>query len=256
MRANARNVVLVGFVLLVANSGAAGQGFEEIFDQSFALAPGGAVGLENINGDVSVEVWERSEVRVYAVKKASSQELLDGLKIDVEANGNAVQIETRYPSSRRGHDDGQTFTKVEYTLSIPRQADVDDIELVNGNLTVVGVEGSVQAESVNGTIVVRDGFGNASLSTVNGGIELYAERLGSGDSVDLESVNGTVNLFLGASAGADVRAETVNGEIRNDFGLHVNKHKYVGADLRGTIGGGGARVDLETVNGGITVHSR
>jgi DUF4097 and DUF4098 domain-containing protein YvlB len=255
MRASAKSVFLVCSVLLVASSGATGQEFEEIFDQSFPLTSGGEIGLENINGDVSVEVWERPEVRVYAVKKASSQELLDGLKIDITATGSAVLIDTRYPSTRKGHDSGRTFTNVEYTLSIPRLANVDEIELVNGNLTIVGVEGSVQAESVNGTIVVRDGSGNASLSTVNGGIELYADRLGSGDSVDLESVNGDVHLFLGASAGAEVRAETVNGKIRNDFGLHVNKHKYVGADLRGTIGGGGALVDLETVNGGITVSS-
>ena len=99
------------------------------------------------------------------------------------------------------------------------------------------------------------GAGDASLSTVNGGIELYAERLGYDASVDLETVNGTVDLFLASSAGAEIRAESVNGRLRNDFGVEVHKGKYVGSSFKGTVGGGGARVNLETVNGSITVHS-
>ena len=46
-----------------------------------------------------------------------------------------------------------------------------------------------------------------------------------------------------------------NGGIRNDFGLPVHKGKWVGSDMRGTIGGGGIDISLETVNGGIRLHA-
>jgi hypothetical protein len=97
--------------------------------------------------------------------------------------------------------------------------------------------------------------GTVSLENVNGGIELYADRPSYGESIDLETVNGTLDLYLAASAGAEIRAESVNGKLSNDFGIEVHKGKYVGSDLKGTIGGGGASVSLETVNGSITVHS-
>lgn len=253
MRSFLRAGVGLCVVLSMTAWGSADQEYSEVFDQTFALEAGGSVSLDNVNGDVSIEVWERPEVHVKAVKKASSQELLDGLEIKIKEDGSAIRIDTHYPSTRGQWNGNQTHLEVEYTLTIPRWAVLDRVELVNGNLTVVGVEGGVWAESVNGTIVVRESAGDAGLSTVNGGIELYADRLGGDNKVELESVNGSIELFLSGSAGAEIRAESVNGKIRNDFGLEVHKGKYVGSDLQGIVGSGGARVEIETVNGKIAV---
>ena len=43
----------------------------------------------------------------------------------------------------------------------------------------------------------------------------------------------------------------MNGGISNDFGLEVTKHEHVGRELSGTIGGGGADIRLDSVNGRI-----
>ncbi len=88
---------MFGVVLLAAGLAAGYQKYEATFDQTFALRAGGEVALDNVNGDVTIEVWNRSEVRVEAVKTASSPELLDALKIDVDASSSAVRIETHYP---------------------------------------------------------------------------------------------------------------------------------------------------------------
>lgn len=254
MRMKANCSVLLSIVLVAAGWAAAGSGYEEFVDQSYPLAAGGSVALENVNGDVSIEIWERNEVRVYAVKSASSPELLDELEVKVEADQHRVEIDTRYPSMR-GYDHGQRFTKVEYTLTVPRTAMLDEIELVNGNLTVVGVEGGIDAETVNGNIMVRDCAGSANLATVNGGIEAHVDRLSFDNKMDLEAVNGRLDLYLASSLSADLRADSVNGSLKNDFGIEVRKGKYVGSDFHGSIGGGGAKVSLETVNGSINVHS-
>ena len=254
--------VMSCLVLLVAGLTAGYEGYQETIDKRFPLSAGGTVSLENVNGDVTIEVWENSEVWVQAVKSASSPELLEKLKVEIEASSSAVRIDTRYPSHRRSehdrHEHGKReeghSSRVEYTLTIPRTAVIDDVELVNGNLMIVGAEGGVEAETVNGNIVVRDGAGDASLSTVNGGIELFADRIGSGESINLETVNGTLDLYLAGSVGAEIRAESINGRLHNDFGIEVHKGKYVGSDFKGTVGGGGARVSLETVNGSISVH--
>ena len=250
-------------LLLVAGWATGFEGYSETIDKRFPLSAGGTVSLENVNGDVTIEVWENSEVWVQAVKSASSPELLGRLKVKIDASSSAVRIDTEYPSNRRSeHEDHEhakrehgRHSKVEYTLTIPRTAVVDEVELVNGNLLIVGVEGGMEAETVNGNIVVRGGAGNSSLATVNGGIELHVNRLGYGENIDLETVNGSLDLYLAASSGAEIRAESVNGKLRNDFGIEVHKGKYVGSDFKGSVGGGGARVNLETVNGSITVHS-
>lgn len=245
-------MMLAAVVLLAAGAALAGD-YTETFDQTYAVDHGSSVGLENINGDVTIEVWDQAEVRVYAVKSASSPERLDALRIDVDASSRGVFVDTHYPNSRDfSQADRHGHSEVEYTLTVPRFAVIDGVELVNGDLLIDGVEGGMDAETVNGSIVVRGAAGEIELETVNGTIEL---ELGASinDAISLGSVNGTIEVFMAGSA--DVRAETVNGRISNDFGIEVKKGKYVGSSMSGSIGGGGPIIEIETVNGGIKVSS-
>lgn len=246
-------MTMAAVVLLVAGAAVAGE-YTETFDQTYAMDQGGQVALENINGDVTIEVWDEAEVRVYAVKSASSPERLDALRIDVDASARGVFVDTHYPNSRDLSDgDRHGHMEVEYTLTVPRFAAIDGVELVNGDLLIDGVEGDVDVDTVNGEIVVRGAVGEIELETVNGGIELEVDS-GLSKEVSLSSVNGTIEVFLSGSA--EIRAETVNGKIRNDFGIEVKKGKYVGSSMNGSVGSGGPAIDLETVNGGIRVSSR
>jgi DUF4097 and DUF4098 domain-containing protein YvlB len=248
-----KTMILAAVVILAVGAAWAGD-FTETFDQTYSVDHGSRLGLENINGDCTIEVWDRAEVRVYAVKSASTHERLQALKIDVEASSRGVFVETHYPNSRDlSLDSRHGHSEVEYTLTVPRFASIDGVELVNGDLLIAGVEGSIDADTVNGTIVVRGAIGEIELETVNGGIEL---ELGAGvtEDISLSSVNGTIDLILSGSA--EIRAETVNGRISNDFGIEVKKGKYVGSSMNGVVGGGGPVVDLETVNGRIHVGSR
>jgi DUF4097 and DUF4098 domain-containing protein YvlB len=246
-----KHVMTVAAAVLLAAGAAWAGDYTETFDRTYALDQGGRVGLENINGDVTIEVWDQAEVRVYAVKEASSPERLQALRIDVDASSRGVFIDTHYPNTRDLSDaDRHGHSEVEYTLTVPRFASIDDIDLVNGDLLIVGVEGDIDADTVNGSIVVRDAGGEIELETVNGRIEL---ELGSAvnHNVSLDSVNGTIEVFLAGAA--EIRAETVNGRISNDFGIEVKKGKYVGSSMNGSIGGGGPVVEIDTVNGGIKV---
>ncbi len=258
-----RNLAATAAVLAAAvcvAAPAAAQGVTETFDQTYALSEGGRISLENVNGDLRVATWGRNEVRVEAVKEASSQELLDGLEIEVESRGDDVRIRTHYPSTRvEGgdhlddivHRGRHSWTRIQFTLTVPAGARLGSIDLVNGDMDVAGVTGGVRAELVNGTIRAEDLAGAVSLSTVNGGIEATYRALGLDDRIELDSVNGTVELSLPASASARVRVETVHGRLSNDFGLEVRKHKYVGAEMDGMLGAGGADIEVSTVNGGV-----
>jgi len=61
-------------------------------------------------------------------------------------------------------------------------------------------------------------------------------------------------LTIPSDSKAELEASTISGGIGNDFGLHVNNHRFVGHDLRGELGTGGAHIKLENVNGGIEIH--
>lgn len=249
-------------LLGMAASGARTQTHEQVteeFHQTYPLSADGRISLENINGSVRVTSWDRNEVKVDAVKRAYTRERLAEAKIEVSANTNSIYIKTDYP------DGNLTFTNdregriqnpatVEYTLTVPRGARLDAIELINGGLDISGVAGDVRASSINGRVTARGLMGEAKLSTINGRLEAIFDRLDATKPITLTSVNGSVTLTIPSDANAELKATTVHGGISNDFGLPVRRGKYVGRDLAGRLGQGGPRIKLDNVNGSININ--
>jgi DUF4097 and DUF4098 domain-containing protein YvlB len=226
----------------------------EEFHHTYPLAAGGRVELENINGGVHITAWDRDEVKVDAVKYAHTQERLDEAKIRVDADQNNISIRTEYPErDRSSHNGWDHPASVEYTLMVPRKVRLDEIKLINGALDIQGVAGEVRASCINGRLTANGLAGEARLSTINGKLDAQFERLGD-SALELSSVNGRVALVLPSDAKASLEATTVHGGIDNDFGLRVHNHRFVGHDMGGELGGGGARIKLSNVNGGIEVR--
>jgi DUF4097 and DUF4098 domain-containing protein YvlB len=228
----------------------------EEFHQVYALAADGRIELGNVNGDVHISAWDRNEVKVDAIKSARSKERLDEAKIEIHSEANHLSINTKYPEGdhKFWHDNGGSNpASVEYTLTVPRQARLEKIDLVNGGLDIQNVAGEVHASCVNGRIEARNLQGRTELNTVNGSLDAQIEQMPS-STLAFKSVNGGVRVTLPSDAKADVKASTISGGISNDFGLSVSRHQYVGQSLHGELGGGGTQVKVSTVNGGIEIR--
>src|SRR5579863_7295089 len=225
------------------------------FHQTYSITANGRIELDNINGDVHISSWDQNQVKVDAVKYADSKERLDEAKIEIEARSDSLSIRTRYPEHNQNWNWGShnNPASVEYTLTVPRGVRLDEIKLINGELDIAGVSGEVHASCINGRLEARNLAGRAELSTINGRLDARFDQLG-GSSVELKSVNGSVELTIPSDSKAEIEASTVSGGIDNDFGLHVNHHRFVGHDLRGELAGGGTRVELKNVNGRIAVR--
>ena len=225
----------------------------EEFHQTYTLTADGRVEFDNINGDVHISSWDRNEVKVDAVKYADTKERLDEAKIEVDARNDSISIRTHYPDHDNSWGRHNNPASVEYTLTVPRAARLDEIKLINGGLDISGVTGEVRASCINGRLEAQNLAGRAHLSTINGRLMAKFDQLGK-ESVELNSVNGSVDLTIPSDSNAEVEATTVSGNINNDFGLHVNHHRFVGHDLRGEIGSGGPHIRISNVNGRVEVH--
>jgi hypothetical protein len=227
----------------------------EEFHQTYALTPDGRIELDNINGPVHISSWDQNQVKVDAVKYADTKERLDEAKIEIDARNNSISIRTKSPDHNQSWNWGShnNPASVEYTLTVPRTARLDEIKLINGSLDVTGMSGEVNASCINGRLEAHDLSGRARLSTINGRLDARFGQLAS-NSVELNSVNGSVELTIPSDSKAELEADTVSGGINNDFGLHVNHHNFVGHDLRGELGSGGAHISLKNVNGRIEIR--
>jgi DUF4097 and DUF4098 domain-containing protein YvlB len=228
-----------------------GASVREEFHQTYPLSASGRVSLENINGAAQISVWDQNQVKVDAIKRADDEEGLKNMEIRVQPHADSISIETHYHSNHNNWG-GNHYSSVDYTITVPRNAKLDEIKLINGSLNVTGVLGEVRASCINGKLTAQ-GLGNeARLSTVNGPLEATFERLPA-SQIELQSVNGPIHLTLPSDAKASLEATTVHGHIDNEFGLHTNNH-FVGHDMRGQLGGGGTHIRLNNVNGPIEIR--
>jgi DUF4097 and DUF4098 domain-containing protein YvlB len=242
---------------ITVEPGGSGDEIREEFHQTYPISLTGRVSLENINGDLQIKVWDRAAVQVDAVKKAYRRDRLAEATIEVNATEENIRIKTEYPDEPQNFRSGQgrydNPATVDYTLTVPRKALLESVELINGSIDIDGVEGNVKASSINGRLNARGLMGEARLSTINGPLNATFNQLDESKAISLGSVNGSVTLVIPSNANASIKAGTVHGGISTDFALKVKHGEYVGHSMDGQIGTGGPRIKLGNVNGGIRV---
>lgn len=225
----------------------------ETYEQTYPLNPNGRVSVSNINGSITVEAWDRNEVFLSATKVADSRETLAMVDIDIEARPDHLRIESNHKGWDYQKNEQRRKIEVRYHLKVPRTAVLNEIETVNGSVSVSNFTNITKVSAVNGTVTANNLRGSAKLSTVNGEVNAEFDRLQPGNAVSLETVNGVVNLVLPSDVNAVIKADSLNGNIANDFGLPVRKGRYIGRNLHGQVGSGGVEVRLSSVNGSLSI---
>ena len=207
--------------------------------------------LKNINGDLTLDGWNKNTIEITANKSAKNQEDLDNMDLIFDKTGDRVSVRVEYKHDRDEWDHNQTGS-VDFVVHVPKGTEIDSVEFVNGDVEITGVEGDVEASSVNGEVSGRKLGGDVALSTVNGEVGLVATSDIS--SIRLNSVNGGITLWLPKKFDARIEAGTLHGDITAIDGMDVDATKFVGSSMRATLGKGTLKVDLNTVNGSIQIR--
>jgi hypothetical protein len=236
------------FVLLLAAVWAApSYAISKEFNQSYPLQPGGSFELQNVNGAVEVQGWDRNEIEVHAVKTAKSKESdLDRVSIEVDARPDSVSIATHYPQNEG------VEVAVEFTVHVPRGAHVEHIGTVNGTLRISGLEAVEDLHTVNGNIEVFEAAGNIHAHTTNGNVHLELAHLRDKNGATAETTNGSLVLAVPSDTQADLEARCLNGNFFSELPIAMESSQRP-REMHGKLGHGGVPLHLRTVNGGIRV---
>ena len=217
------------------------------FAQTYHLKSDGTLELNNINGTVRIEGWDRDEVEVRAVKTTTDKESkLDLVSIDVNSSPDSLSISTRYPS-----EEGVEVA-VEYTVHVPRHTLLKHINTVNGTLRVKDLESLGDLHTVNGNIEVYESSGNLHARTTNGNVYVELKHPADLHGTQAETTNGSVLLAIPADSQADLEARCMNGSFSTELPF-VMEGAIQPRILKGRLGKGGAPIRLGTVNGAIRV---
>ena len=246
-----RSVIRPATLVLLAVTGfLAPQSFSvtQEFAQTYPLGSGGSLELNNVNGTVRIEAWDKDVVEVRAVKTTPEKESnLDRVSIDVDSRPDGgLSISTRSPQ-----EEGVEVA-VDYIVHVPRCAQVTRVNTVNGSLRVTDLDSVGDLHTVNGNIEVFEGSGNVHAHTTNGNVYLELKRPADSKGVLAETTNGSVLLAIPADLPADLEAHCMNGSFSSELPVVMRGAVQPGV-LHGKLGRGGSLIRLGTVNGAIRV---
>lgn len=220
--------------------------------------------VRNLNGGIRVERASGDKASVTAEKRVRRGSG-DDVRIEMRKVGNddvlicAIWNENTTCDAdgyrTRGNDNWnrRNEVSVEFTIRLPEGVKLGTSS-VNGSLRIEGATSEVEASTVNGAISATTSGGPVHASTVNGGIEVSMRDLGTED-LDFDTVNGSIELEVPADMNVDLDMRTVNGRVSSDFPLTISG-RINPRHIRATIGKGGQRLKLSTVNGSVEIRKR
>src|SRR2546425_5888434 len=227
------------------------------------IAPGQAIEINGMSGNIRAEAASGTEVEVTATKRGPRDDA-SMVKLQVVEHAEGATICAIYPSLDPNTPDqcvpGQNehrsrprnYVQIDFVVRVP--AGIRFIgRNVNGDVDATSLSANVFASTINGWIHIST-KGYAQASTINGSIVASLGSANWAESLLFHTINGNITVELPASASTTVVADTVSGGISTNFPLTVRNY-YGRQSVDGSIGGGGRDLSLTTINGHITLRS-
>ncbi len=280
-------------------------GGEKPLHESWTTAADTRVEVSNVRGSVTVSAWDKAEVGLEGSLGGDS-------KLDISGDASHLTLKITGAKDSWTHGNGPG-TDSDIVLRVPRAAALD-VNVVSADANVTGIGGkTLEVASVSGGISVNSGapdvdvnsvsgdvtfdhagaeMTRAHLQTVSGNINakglsgrLKVETVSgdmvvvagsvqdleagtvSGDAtlsfspashanVKLESMSGDLRVHLPASVSAHIEATTFSGGIDTDFGKAHTQEMGPGSNLDAQAGAGDARINAQSFSGSIELRKQ
>lgn len=233
-----------GVPLPLDESGAVVSGATTVLTRTYELGDDAAFAVHAVKGDVTVTGADGEAVVVKIVKHGGSAAERGGARVLESKTDEGIALLTAPGQSEA--------VSVSYEISLPRGLRRLEVAADRGDVRVSGFAGAVVAEVETGEAEFRDVSGEVRSKVIKGSTRVFqggAEREGS---QQFSVVKGDIEATFADGSNADVKAETLDGDIETDagFGLRVEKGP-AGRRLAGRLGEGGEALYFKVTNGDI-----
>lgn len=223
---------------------------------------GRALEIKGVNGPIFVQPADGADAVVTTEARGRRSDPAS-VRIDVVEHEGGVTLCAVYPPAEDGDEnycapgsDGRMNTsrndvEVEFHVSVP--AGVPFVgRTVNGEIEALGLESDVRVATVNGDVEIST-TGYAEAETVNGSIDATMAEPPAEGGLSFSTVNGSIDLDLPDDVDAELEARWLNGDLESDLPILLSG-RMGRRSARGTLGEGGPRLEVSTVNGSIRIR--
>jgi DUF4097 and DUF4098 domain-containing protein YvlB len=243
--------------------------------QMYRLTPEATAWVSNMNGKVKVDSTDGDIAEILVVHSARRREDLQYSQIKIH-QGHGRDEKTLYidRKSVSSSPDAIPESRQRVILKLPHMTNLE-IHEIDGDVSVDQIHGRVEVMRVGGPVRIARAAGQIKLGEINGGVDVAfaplsgneaknrdvnlhrvihkgPEALLPGNLISVRSVNGDVDLRFEGELNADVNAWSVTGNIEPDLPNveRLPAEPPVGR-LKARIGGGGASIEIQNVNGNL-----
>jgi DUF4097 and DUF4098 domain-containing protein YvlB len=205
------------------------QEYQSRIDTTFAFDKRGTVTLSLTAGEIIVTAWNRDEIRVRARSERN--------EIRMEATPSRLSLDL----TRQRYGDSRFEVTVPVGVRVSARA-------TQGDITISGTRGGVDASSQNGDVVIEDVIDMVDVVTLSGDVTAR----GIVGPVEVRSTSGTVTL---TDVKGDVEATSISGDIQlRNVGARYVRGKSTSGDISydGAVDSTG-RYEFGSHNGNVTL---
>lgn len=226
------------------------EGAESVVVKTYPLAKDGSFSLRNLSGDITVEGWDEQQAEVKMVRRGGAPLSPDDPQLSPEQGANRLV----FNSMAKGAGGAR---EVEYVVKLPRNLRELEIVSMNSNVDLVNVHSaSISVNVQRGNIELEDVSGTINSRTMKGNTTVVLSEAAKGAPQIFNGIHGNVELELAPGTNADLKAETLDGQIDidEDLGIKVEP-KTLGRQAVGRVGSGGQPIVVKVVSGNIKIHN-
>ncbi len=214
------------------------------FEKDFTVSSGGTVHLDSDAGDVAIESWDSSEVKV-TVDISGSDERVDKFDVRFSSSGNDVEIVGRSNEEKFFKWNVGNF-QVKYHILVPKKFNLDattaggdmSADGISGDVTYHTSGGDVRATSITGKTQLSTSGGDVKVNDVYGGLKVNT----SGGDIVTDGVKGNVDV---ETSGGSVHVSSTDGSVHAESS---------GGDITVNLKGENKGIDVETSGGTVELY--
>ncbi len=159
-------------------------------------------------------------------------------------------------------------------ITVPRRSSLQLKTLNGGDIYIEGVDGEIDADTLNGKITAKNVSGSVVAHALNGPISVTLDQVDATKPMAFSTLNGNIDVTLPDNVRANVRMKTDLGEIYSAFDVKLDPSSpethtisgqprsgglaevHIDHTLRGTINGGGPQYEFRSLNGQIYIRKK
>jgi hypothetical protein len=236
----------VGVPLPIDESGAVVSGDETVLTRAYNLGSDSSFSAHVTNGNVTVVGGEGEQAVVKIIKHGGSVQERASARVLAAESEEGVALISAAPSNGR--------VTVSYEIAVPRDLKRLELSVDKGDLRVTEFGGAVESDVKMGDVEFRSVSGAVRSRVMKGNTRVLLPAEEREGAQQFSVIKGDIEATLPDGAGADLKAETIDGDIDVDgsFGLNVQKAP-AGRHVAGHLGEGGEALLLKVTNGDIRV---